>query len=102
MVLVLVGNKSDLESYRAVPAEEGEEFAKRNGMLFMETSAKKATKIGDIFVESARMVFEKINAQVIDPKNDMYGIKPGNMYNVEESGLMRMAMNKDKKKGCCE
>lgn len=100
--MVLVGNKNDLESNRVVSTEEGEEFAKRNGMLFLETSAKTANKISDIFLESARMVNDKINSQTIDPRNDMYGIKPGNMYNIEESGLMRMAMNKDKKRGCCE
>ena len=37
--LVLVGNKIDLENERQVSHEEGEEFAKKNNMLFFETSA---------------------------------------------------------------
>ena len=37
-VLMLVGNKTDLELPRAVNVEDAEEFAKKNDMLFMETS----------------------------------------------------------------
>jgi hypothetical protein len=38
----LIGNKSDLEHRRAVTYEEGEQFAKENGLIFLETSAKTA------------------------------------------------------------
>merc|ERR1712002_581649 len=36
---VLIGNKCDLSSERAVKYEEALEFAKSNGMLYFETSA---------------------------------------------------------------
>ena len=40
MTIMLIGNKSDLDSRRAVSTKEGEEFALKNGLVFLETSAK--------------------------------------------------------------
>ncbi|KAM4669810.1 ras-related protein Rab-17 isoform 3-T3 [Amazona ochrocephala] len=40
IVIALVGNKVDLAAEREVATEEGEEFARTRGLLFMETSAK--------------------------------------------------------------
>ena len=40
MTIMLIGNKCDLEAKRQVSKEEGEKFAKENGLVFMETSAK--------------------------------------------------------------
>ena len=40
MILILVGNKIDLESDREVSKEEAEEFASSNDMIYIETSAK--------------------------------------------------------------
>ncbi|XP_060973655.1 ras-related protein RHN1 isoform X2 [Cannabis sativa] len=51
MVMALVANKSDLESNREVDAEEGEEFAQENGMFYMETSARTADNINELFYE---------------------------------------------------
>lgn len=40
MVVVLVGNKTDLVEKRAVSTEEGDARAREAGVLFIETSAK--------------------------------------------------------------
>ncbi|VDQ06593.1 unnamed protein product [Trichobilharzia regenti] len=48
-VIALAGNKVDLEEQRAVPFEEAQEYANRNGLLFMETSAKMATNVTELF-----------------------------------------------------
>lgn len=45
MVIMLIGNKSDLESRRDVKREEGEAFAREHGLIFMETSAKTACNV---------------------------------------------------------
>ena len=42
---MLIGNKSDLANKRAVSREEGESFAQKNGLTFLETSAKTAENV---------------------------------------------------------
>ena len=46
---LLIGNKCDLEEKRKVTYQEGKDFAESNGMKFMETSAKTASKVQDAF-----------------------------------------------------
>lgn len=64
---IIVGNKTDKDqvegcikfSYykgRKVSRSEGEEFAKKSGTLFIETSAKTTTGVKDAFVELVRKV----------------------------------------------
>uniref|UniRef100_A0A3Q2PI02 Ras-related protein Rab-25 n=1 Tax=Fundulus heteroclitus TaxID=8078 RepID=A0A3Q2PI02_FUNHE len=50
IVVMLVGNKKDLESLRTVPTEEAKDFAGRfNGIMFMETSALDSTNVEAAF-----------------------------------------------------
>ena len=46
---LLIGNKCDLEEKRKVTFQEGKDFAESNGMKFMETSAKTASKVQEAF-----------------------------------------------------
>lgn len=50
----LAGNKADLESARAVTVEEATAYATENGLFFMETSAKTAANVNELFSEIAR------------------------------------------------
>ncbi|KAG7276157.1 hypothetical protein CRUP_030581 [Coryphaenoides rupestris] len=49
MVIMLIGNKRTLESRREVKKEEGEAFAREHGLIFMETSAKTASNVEEVF-----------------------------------------------------
>jgi Ras-related protein Rab-2A len=51
MTIMLIGNKCDLESKRQVTREEGEAFAKANGLFFLETSAKTAANVDEVGVD---------------------------------------------------
>lgn len=48
MTIMLIGNKSDLAHRRAVSKEEGEQFAKENGLLFLEASARTAQNVEEV------------------------------------------------------
>ncbi|KAI5341673.1 hypothetical protein PRUPE_2G009000 [Prunus persica] len=50
IVVMLVGNKSDLGTLRAVPSEDAKEFAQRENLFFMEASALEATNVESAFI----------------------------------------------------
>lgn len=77
MVIMLIGNKTDQESKRAVTKEEGEQFAMDHGLIFMETSAKTSTNVEEAFIQTAKEIYEKIQQGVFDIKNESNGIKIG-------------------------
>merc|ERR1739848_265961 len=60
IVIMLIGNKSDLANKRAVSKEEGEAFAAKNGLTFLETSAKTAEN-----VEAVGLIFTQILKEII-------------------------------------
>jgi small GTP-binding protein len=49
VVVMLVGNKCDMAELRVVSPEDGINFAKRENLLFIETSAKDATNVRESF-----------------------------------------------------
>ncbi|XP_036699173.1 ras-related protein Rab-2A-like isoform X2 [Balaenoptera musculus] len=77
MVIMLIGNKSDLEFRREVKKEEGDAFAREHGLIFMETSAKTASNVEEAFINTAKEIYEKIQEGVFDINNEANGIKIG-------------------------
>ena len=49
IVIMLVGNKSDLRHLRAVPTDEARGFAEQNNLSFIETSALDSTNVETAF-----------------------------------------------------
>ncbi|KAI1823598.1 ras family-domain-containing protein [Xylaria intraflava] len=49
VIIVLVGNKTDLNDKREVTTQQGEEEAKKNNLMFVETSAKLGHNVKILF-----------------------------------------------------
>lgn len=62
---------SDLEARREVKKEEGEAFARENGLVFMETSAKTAANVEEAFIDTAKEIYRKIQEGVFDINNEV-------------------------------
>jgi len=77
MVIMLIGNKSDMDHRRQVSKEEGEKFAKDNGLIFLETSAKTAANVEEAFIGTAQKIYENIQNGIYDVTNESHGIKVG-------------------------
>lgn len=102
MVILLIGNKNDLEHRRAVTAAEGQAFADLHGLLFLETSAKTAYNVETAFLKTADEIHSKILSGVIDVSNESHGIKVG-LANAESAGGLP-GMNSavpQRQNGCC-
>eukprot|EP00062_Callorhinchus_milii_P002152 gi/632939133/ref/XP_007907824.1/ PREDICTED: ras-related protein Rab-11A [Callorhinchus milii] len=98
IVIMLVGNKSDLRHLRAVPTDEAKAFAEKNGLSFIETSALDSTNVETAFqtilTEIYRIVSQK---QMSDRReNDM---SPSN--NVVPIHVPPTTENKPKMQ-CCQ
>ena len=77
VLMVLVGNKIDLEERREVSYNEGSIFAQKNGMLFFECSAKTGNNVDQIFMESTREIYKIIKEWFYDLENENCIIKRG-------------------------
>ena len=87
---ILIGNKSDLVDDREIKTEEGQAFANRNGMKFMETSAKMNTNVNEAFETLAKLMMEFNNEKKTLPTKN-------------ETKVLNASSGKDikTKKKCC-
>jgi small GTP-binding protein len=88
IVIALVGNKLDLASNRAVDHNEAKMFADENNLLFMETSAKTAVNVAEVFTAIATKL----------PKNE------NDLAQRQQQGNIKPTTRDTNKKegGCCK
>jgi Ras-related protein Rab-2A len=58
-LLVLFGNKLDLETQRAIQKEQGQDLADRHGLYFFETSAATGKNVSEAFNECVTAVYSR-------------------------------------------
>uniref|UniRef100_A0A7C9DQS9 Uncharacterized protein n=1 Tax=Opuntia streptacantha TaxID=393608 RepID=A0A7C9DQS9_OPUST len=70
IVIMLVGNKCDLEDERAVATEDAKEFAEKEGLFFLETSALNATNVETAFITVLTEIFNIVNKKTLAAAED--------------------------------
>ncbi|ORZ09479.1 ras-like protein 3 [Absidia repens] len=73
--MVLVANKSDLESDRQVSTQEGRDLAKEFGSEFIETSAKQRTNVDEAFHDVVRDIRKYNKEQETRGNHDPFGVQ---------------------------
>ena len=106
VLIILIGNKIDLEEKRVISYDEGNEFAIKNGIFFYETSAKTGVGIEDVFLKSVQEISKKIKENYYDLTSEICGIRKGknSSKNVGDFDDINLQLKKNKKKegkGCC-
>lgn len=75
----MIGNKAE------VGTEEGQQFARDHGLLFLETSAKTNTNVEEVFSATT----EAIHIKILNEKGDL----PGELSDIQ-LGLVRLQTTK--------
>ncbi|KAH9302587.1 hypothetical protein KI387_014170 [Taxus chinensis] len=101
IVIMLIGNKCDLGNLRAVPIEDAKEFAQREGLFFMETSALEAINVESAFYTVLTEIYRIISKKSLIANDDQ-----GNGNSALLTGTKLVVPDADqdvlvKKKSCC-
>lgn len=73
IVIMLLGNKSDLDSQRDVSSEDAKEFAEREGLYFMETSALEATNVEPAFLTILTEIYRIVSKKSLVANEEAEG-----------------------------
>ncbi|KNZ79954.1 Ras-related protein Rab-11A [Termitomyces sp. J132] len=66
IVIMLVGNKSDLKHLRAVPTDEAKAFSSENGLSFIETSALDASNVESAFQTILTDIYRIVSSKSLE------------------------------------
>ncbi|CAA7260867.1 hypothetical protein NLJ89_g486 [Agrocybe chaxingu] len=66
IVIMLVGNKSDLKHLRAVPTDEAKTFSTENGLSFIETSALDASNVEAAFQTILTDIYRIVSSKSLE------------------------------------
>eukprot|EP00879_Flechtneria_rotunda_P003368 GHRR01003596.1.p1 GENE.GHRR01003596.1~~GHRR01003596.1.p1 ORF type:complete len:212 (+),score=47.09 GHRR01003596.1:239-874(+) len=66
IVIMLVGNKSDLRHLRSVNTDDAQAYCEKEGLSFIETSALEATNVEKAFHQILTEIYHIVSKKVID------------------------------------
>lgn len=92
-VIILVGNKADLEDERHVSTTQAQEYADRNGLVYIETSAKDAINVEEAFIRLTKSINQKVKNGDIQGQ---FESPQAQMHPIAATGT-----NKPNDGGCC-
>ncbi|KAK4739571.1 hypothetical protein R3W88_003268 [Solanum pinnatisectum] len=95
IVIMLIGNKTDLKHLRAVATEDAQSFAEKEGLSFIETSALEATNVEKSFQTILSEIYRIIS------KKPLSSEEPATANIKEGKTLVVGAEEPVPKKACC-
>ncbi|CAN4105084.1 unnamed protein product [Withania somnifera] len=98
IVVMLLGNKSDLRHLVAVSTDEAQSLAERESLYFMETSALEATNVENAFTEVLTQIYRIVSKKAVEAGDEgatSSAPPKGQTINIKDEGSAW------KKLGCC-
>merc|ERR1712003_40238 len=99
IVIMLVGNKSDLRHLRAVPTEEAKSYAEKNSLSFIETSALDSTNVETAFHNILTEIYKIVSQKQLESQGGGGDIPDNDVVDIQVP--QSSPGNKGKKNGCC-
>ncbi|XP_057976524.1 ras-related protein RABA2a [Malania oleifera] len=95
IVIMLIGNKTDLKHLRAVATEDAQGYAEKEGLSFIETSALEATNVEKAFQTILAEIYRIISKKSLSSDESV----PANIK--EGQTIVVGAADTNTKKPCC-
>ncbi|CAA0833590.1 Ras-related protein RABA2a [Striga hermonthica] len=94
IVIMLIGNKTDLKHLRAVATEDAQGFAEREELSFIETSALEATNVEKAFQNILAEIYRIISKKSLASNETA-------QTNIKEGQTLVVGPDNSGKKACC-
>lgn len=102
IVIMLVGNKSDLRHLRAVPMEEAKTFAEKNNLSFIETSALDSSNVENAFQHILTAIYKIVSRKLVSERAEGDSSTPSyNSQKVTLPSSSAAVTDKGTKTNCC-
>jgi len=85
IIVMLVGNKSDLKHLRAVPTDEAKAFAAENDLSFIETSALDASNVESAFQTILADIYRIVSSGPMEQSSEPIKPSAGDRITVSAS-----------------
>jgi len=96
IVIMLVGNKSDLKHLRAVLTDEAKQFAMDNGLSFIETSALDASNVEGAFQQILTDIYRIVSSKSLETADEPIRPSKGETVSVAPGSDEKSSVGK-----CC-
>ncbi|KAL0984826.1 hypothetical protein UPYG_G00147590 [Umbra pygmaea] len=98
IVIMLVGNKSDLRHLRAVPTDEARAFAEKHGLSFLETSALDSSNVELAFQTILTAIYNIVSQRQMSGRSDTDFSPNSNVVPI----TVQPTQNTAKQNACCQ
>ncbi|KAG2371758.1 Ras-related protein [Vigna angularis] len=99
VVVMLVGNKADLRHLRAVSTDEAKEYAEKEKIFFMETSALESLNVDSAFTEVLTQIYNVVSRKTLETVDESHATS------LPKGETIVLGTKEDvsavKKSGCC-